>query len=126
MTADRVWRSLNATIAGLIVVFLIAPMLIVVVISFSSAPFLTFPPPGLSLQWYRKFFGNPAWTDAMATSVAVTVPSCLLATALGTAGAIALRSGRVPGSRVLAGFLMAPLVVPLIITAAAIYGLFSA
>ena len=58
---DRVWplparRGLSAPI----VVFLIAPMVIVVIVSFSSAPFLTFPPPGFSLQWYRKLFSLAA------------------------------------------------------------------
>lgn len=125
MSAEPVWRALNVLVATLIVVFLIAPMLIVVVISFSSAPFLTFPPPGFSLQWYRKFFDNPAWTSAMATSLLVTIPTCLAATVLGTTAAIALSGARVPGSQVILSFLMAPLVVPVIITGAAIYGLFS-
>ena len=63
--ADHVWPWLRAALCAPIVVFLIAPMVIVVIVSFSSAHFLTFPPPGLSLQWYRKLFSSPAWIDTL-------------------------------------------------------------
>src|SRR5207249_6651668 len=48
------------TLTGLILLFLLLPMFVIVPISFSSAKFLTFPPPGWSLQWYEKYFTSPA------------------------------------------------------------------
>ena len=79
---------------------------------------------GLSLQWYRKLFSLPAWIDAMSTSVKVMVPSAIIATAAGTAAAVGLARGRIPGARVIASLMMAPMVVPVIITAAAMLGVF--
>jgi putative spermidine/putrescine transport system permease protein len=111
MNAAAVWRTLRITCCALTVVFLVAPMAIVVVISFSSAQFLTFPPPGLSLQWYRKLFGDPEWASTLITS--------------GTAAALALARARMPGRSVLTGILMAPLVVPIIVIAAAMFSVFS-
>jgi putative spermidine/putrescine transport system permease protein len=125
MRSDRLWRWLRIAVSAVVVVFLLAPMAIVLIISFSAAPFLTFPPPGLSLQWYAKLFGNPAWASSLLTSVQIVVPTGLLATILGTAAAIALARARIPGRRIVAGLVMAPLVVPVIVVAAAIYGVFN-
>ena len=122
--ADHVWPCLRAALCAAIVVFLIAPMVIVVIVSFSSAHFLTFPPPGFSLQWYRKLFSSPAWIDTLTTSVMVMVPSALVATAAGTAAAVGLARSRFPGAGLIAGLVMAPLVVPVIITAAAMLAVF--
>jgi putative spermidine/putrescine transport system permease protein len=107
-----------------IIVFLISPMVIVIIVSFSSAQFLTFPPPGFSLQWYRKLFSLPVWVDALSTSLMVMVPSALAATAVGTAAAVGLARGRLPSAGLIAALVMAPMVVPVIITAAAMLAVF--
>ena len=56
---------------ALVLLYLILPILIIVPMSFSSARFLTFPPPSLSLRWYQEYVGNPAWMQA--TRVTLTV-----------------------------------------------------
>jgi putative spermidine/putrescine transport system permease protein len=124
LRADHVWPRLRTAMCAAIVVFLIAPMAIVVVISFSSAQFLTFPPPGFSPQWYRKLFGSPVWIDTLSTSVLVMIPSALIATAVGTAAAVGLSRSRFPGAALIAGIVMAPMVVPVIVTAAAMLAVF--
>ena len=55
----------------------------------------------------------------MSTSVTMMVPSALIATAAGTAAAVGLARSRFPGASLIAGLIMAPMVVPVIITAAA-------
>jgi putative spermidine/putrescine transport system permease protein len=122
--ADHVWPYLRAVICAAIIVFLISPMIIVIIVSFSSAQFLTFPPPGFSLQWYRKLFSLPVWVDALSTSLMVMVPSALAATAVGTAAAVGLARGRLPSAGLIAALVMAPMVVPVIITAAAMLAVF--
>ena len=124
MSAQRFWPFARALLCVLIVVFLISPMVIVVIVSFSSAPFLTFPPPGFSLQWYRKLFSLPVWIDALSTSTIVMIPSAFIATAAGTAAAVGLARGRMKGAQWIAGLIMAPMVVPVIITAAAMLAVF--
>jgi len=108
----------------LVAVYIIAPIVIVLIISFSSAPFLTFPPPGWSMQWYENIVGNPAWIRSLWVSLRVMLPAGIAATVLGTAAAFALNRGRIPGAAAINGILMAPLVVPVIITAAALFGVF--
>ena len=68
------------------VVFLAAPLAVVVPISFSAAKYLTFPPPGWSVQWYERYFGSREWMSATGRSFEVAVLTTLAATAVGTAG----------------------------------------
>ena len=118
------WRFVRGGSCVLVAAYLLAPLAIVVIISFSSAPFLQFPPPGLSLRWYANLFNDAGWTNSLLVSFEVLVPSALLATVLGTAAAYALIRGAVPGAAVIQACLMLPVVVPGIITAAALFGVF--
>lgn len=120
------WSLLHTAIVGLTIIYLLAPIVIVVMLSFSSAQFLTFPPPGYSLQWYQRIVEDPRWVSSLTTSLLITAPASLLATAVGTAAAVAVERGRVRFAGVISGVMMAPLVVPYIITAAGIYGAFRA
>lgn len=123
MTGDGTgpWRLLRTVACAAVAVYLIAPLVIVVIISFSSASFLRFPPPGWSMQWYRNLVHDPAWIDAIVVSLRVMVPTGLLATALGAAAAYALVRGNVPGAGIIGAVLMAPIVVPAVISAAGLY-----
>lgn len=126
MTGDGMggWRALRGGICLLVAVYLLAPLAIIVAISFSSAPFLKFPPPGLSLRWYDNLFGDAGWTRSIIVSIEVLVPSSLTATVLGTAASYALIRGRIPGASVITACLMLPVVVPAIITGAALFGVY--
>ena len=107
-----------------IFVFLALPLLVVVPISFSAAKYLTFPPPGWSVQWYERYFGSREWMSATVRSFEVALLTTAAATAVGTAAAMALR--RPFRGRSLARLIiLAPLVVPVIIVAIAIYGLYA-
>jgi len=120
--AGTCWQALRVLVTALLVIFLVAPMIIVVIISFSSAQFLMFPPPGFSMQWYRKIFADPAWFDSLTTSIEIVVPTGLLAMIIGTAAALGLTRGNIPGKAVLTGVLMSPIVVPVIVIAAGMFG----
>jgi ABC-type spermidine/putrescine transport system permease subunit II len=101
--------------------FLTVPLLIVVPMSFSSAKALAFPPPGLSLRWYEAFFGDPRWMEAMWTSTVVAAISSSAALLLGGLAAYGLRRGSFTGRDWAEGNFMAPLIVPTIIAAIALY-----
>ena len=120
----KFWGGLRGVINGLLIVYMLAPLVVVLVISFSSALFLTFPPPGLSMQWYEKMFSNPTWSRTLLTSLKILVPAAICATVLGTAAALALSRMESRWALFIRGILMAPLIIPVIITAAAIFGVF--
>ena len=72
MSTIRQRTSLSIAIGGgvaLIAAFLIAPLLVVLPMSFSDSTLMQFPPSRLSLRWYRAYFGDHAWIDATWTRV---------------------------------------------------------
>jgi putative spermidine/putrescine transport system permease protein len=102
---------------------MLIPLAIVVIISFSSAPFLTFPPPGFSMQWYRAL-RDPVWLQTLGTSATVMLPAAAAATALGLGAALALERPGFPAAPAIRALLMSPLIIPVIITGAAFYSVF--
>ena len=106
-------------------VFLLAPIVVVVVWSFSDAPTLTFPPEGWSLRWFRYLAGRDEFIDAAVVSAQVAGLSSLAAVVLGMLASLALVRDRVPGRGVIEALLMGPLVLPGIITGVALLQFFT-
>lgn len=113
-----------SVVAGLVLLVLIAPIVIVAIVSFSSAEYLTFPPPGFSLRWYERFFTLPGWRQALWVSVQVAAIAMVLATALGLLASLALVRGRFRAKGIVYALVLAPMIVPTIITAVALYFFF--
>jgi len=105
--------------------FLMLPLLVVFPISLSSAPYMQFPPPGFSWQWYARYFADPQWIDATIRSLQIGLATSVLALALGVPLSFALVRGKFPARWLLDRLTMAPIVVPTIIFSVAIYGLFA-
>lgn len=132
MNTDREWASLGRLpqllvygACGLVLLFLMAPIFIVVPISFSSSLYLDFPPRGFSLQWYERFLDSSEWTAALWTSVQAGILATLLACVLGTAAALGLARSRFPGKSLVIGFLVSPMIVPVIVLAIALYAVYA-
>lgn len=106
---------------SLIFLFLLAPILIVIPLSFSSSTFFSYPVPGWSLQWYASFFSSASWRSAIQNSFIVGAATAAIATPLGTLAALGLHLSKKPYKRVLFGLFVAPMVVPVIITACGLY-----
>ncbi len=104
-----------------VLAFLCLPILIVVPMSFSSAKSLEFPPPGLSLRWFENFFTDPRWMDASVNSLLLAGAASTIALVFGTLAAYALVRGGVLGRRFLEANFIAPMIVPPIITALALF-----
>jgi putative spermidine/putrescine transport system permease protein len=117
-------RVARLIICGLTVCYLVAPLLIVLVLSFSAAQFLTFPPPSFSLRLYRNLLQDPRWADTFVTSVEIMIPAAVLSTLCATAAACGVIRLRARTASLVSALILAPIVTPVIITAAAIYGLF--
>ena len=104
-------------LCGLILLFLILPLFVVIPISFSSANFLQFPPPGFSLKWYRHFFGSYIWMTAVFNSFKIALMSSFLASLLGVGAAMVLTRYRFRRKNLLFSFLISPMIIPVIIFA---------
>jgi len=117
-------RIVLGIFSALVLLYLVAPVLIVIPMSFSAAKYLSFPPPGLSLQWYENFFARSDWTSATIQSIRVAFMVMVLSTVLGVAASLALVRASFPGKEIVNLIIISPLVVPAIIVAIAIYGLY--
>jgi putative spermidine/putrescine transport system permease protein len=114
-------RVLLWVVVAIVLAYLVFPVFIVAPVSFSSAKYLQFPPPGWSLQWYENYFARPGWVPATLLSIRVALITAVLATLLGTAASLGLVRGRFPGRNAVNSFMVSPLVVPGIIVAIGVY-----
>ena len=102
----------------------LAPTLVIVLMGFTEARILSFPPEGFSLQWYGRMFTDRQWSTAMLNSAEVAVLAAIMATVLGTLAALALMRGRFPGKTLVNGLVLAPLIVPVVIIAIGMFSLY--
>ncbi len=108
-----------------IYLFLMLPLLVVFPISLSSAAYMQFPPPGLSWQWYERYFDDPQWIDATVRSLYIGAATAILALALGVPLAFSLVRTKFIGRVLVDRLALAPLIVPTIILSVSLYGLFA-
>src|SRR5215470_19502964 len=108
----------------LIVLFLIAPSLLVVPLSFSDSRYLTFPPPAWSTRWYSAYFGAIEWREATYVSFAAAILTMLLSTTLGTLAAYGLHCLRSRWSALIYAAFILPLLIPAILIAIGIFLLY--
>ena len=141
---ERVWYYAYLVICGLVFLFLIAPILIVIPLSFNAEPYFTLTPKmlaldpeGYSLRWYDTLLtlGHPApetprdgtwwsavweratWVQAAKNSFWVGLWATILATVLGTVAALGLSRPEMPYRRLIMALLISPMIVPIIIIA---------
>ena len=115
--ADKLGWWLVRAVCVAVLAFLLAPILVVIPLSFSDSSFLAYPIPGWSLRWYRNLFSEPVWLQSLLTSVKILVPSAVLATTLGTGAAFGLARSNFRAKPLVSGLLLAPMIIPVIITA---------
>jgi len=123
---NRLSRFLLGSAGALVLLFLCTPILIVVPMSFSDRSALQFPPQGFSLRWYDAFLSSPVWIEALLTSLQLALCSSIIALVLGSLAAYGLARGRIRGGAWLDANFMAPMIIPHIITAIALYFAFAA
>ncbi len=111
--------------AVLILLFLLGPILLIFPISFTSSLYLSFPPEGLSLRWYKELIDQPAWAASTLLSLEVGVLCMALSLAFGIPAATALVRRGFAGKGAFYAFLVSPLIVPSITTAVSIYYFFA-
>jgi putative spermidine/putrescine transport system permease protein len=149
---ERVWHYVYLVLSGLIFVFLIAPILVVIPLSFNVEPYFTFTekmlrfdPEGYSTRWYETLltFGmqapdaardaawwsdawrNANWITAAKNSVIVGFFATIIAAVLGTVAALGLSRPEMPGRRAIMAILISPMIVPIIIVATGLFFFYS-
>jgi putative spermidine/putrescine transport system permease protein len=129
---SRIEGGLAKGYAIAVMVFLIAPLLVIVPLSFNAEPYFTFTskmlslnPDGFSFRWYSDIVDNPQWLEAIGNSLIIAIASTFLATVLGTMAAVGLARSNMPFRDFFMALLISPLVVPIVIAAAGMYFFYS-
>jgi putative spermidine/putrescine transport system permease protein len=149
---ERVWYYSYRVICALIFFFLIAPIVIIMPLSFNAEPYFTFTqkmmtlnPEGFSSRWYDNLltFGmrapdalrdsawwsdvwqNAKWVQAAKNSIIIGFFSTILATVLGTIAALGLSRPEMPYRKLIMAILISPMIVPIIITATGLFFFYS-
>ncbi|MBL8562323.1 MAG: ABC transporter permease [Gemmobacter sp.] len=149
---ERLWYYTYHVLCTAIFIFLIAPIIIVIPLSFNAEPYFTFTqkmltldPEGYSLRWYDLLltFGmvapdaardsawwsdvwqNASWVKAAKNSVIIGFWSTIVATTLGTLAALGLARSEMPFRRIIMAVLISPMIVPIIIIATGLFFFYS-
>lgn len=109
----------------LFIVFIVAPLAVVVAVSFTSKGFISLPTDGLSLRWFRAILDATELIDAFWLSLWLGLVSATLAVALAVPAALALVRHRFPGRDALTAFFMSPLMIPHVVLGVAFLRFFS-
>jgi putative spermidine/putrescine transport system permease protein len=118
---ERIWHYSFRIIVGAIFIYLVFPLLTIIPLSFNSGEFLHYPLQGLSLRWYHEFFASGRWGVAIENSAIVGISAMVLATVLGTVTAVGINRANFPGKQLVLALLISPMMIPLVITALALY-----
>jgi putative spermidine/putrescine transport system permease protein len=100
------------TVTAIVLVLILGPLAIVVLTSFSASDYFQFPPPGLSLRWFEKFFSLPNMRGAFILSLELALGASTAAIILGVLAALFVARQRGQASGLLQSLFMAPLVFP--------------
>lgn len=133
--AVRIWQQKGPTVPQLntvlwrsaltlIYAFILCPLVFVVWLSFFKDAILSFPPHGYTLSWYVNAWGNSAFSDGFILSVKLATVAAAISVALGVPAAIGLQRIGFRGAGATSTLLLAPLVVPGIVSGIALYLLY--
>lgn len=149
---ERAWRLIYLALCTAIFIFLVAPVLIVIPMSFNAEPYfsftqkmLTLDPDGFAWRWYEllvkfgmqqpeagfgfgwliDFWNNSTWLNAAKNSMWVGIWSTVIATVLGTLAALGLTRPEMPCRRTITAILLAPMIVPIVIIATGLFFFYS-
>ncbi len=129
---QRIWHYCYLTFCGFVFLFLIAPLLVIVPLSFNVEPYFTFThamltldPEAYSLRWYEDIINNRQWRESATNSIIIAVSATIVATTLGTVAALGLSQSHMPYRTAIMGILISPMIVPIIISATGMFFFYS-
>jgi putative spermidine/putrescine transport system permease protein len=102
-------------LATAVYVLLLAPVVVVIFISFSADSFIVFPPSGYSLRWYERLFSNEALMRGLRLSLVLAIIVTALSLLVGLPAAYAIARDKVPAARAFKAFFLAPLLLPTLV-----------
>jgi putative spermidine/putrescine transport system permease protein len=120
------WRAgLLWTAATLVIVFLLAPIVVILIVSFNDTTLFSFPPSSWSLRWYYALWNSRSWREAALLSLWIALAVTFASLLIGVPAAYALARSTSRSKRFVEFFLVSPMVVPVVVLAIGLYVLFA-
>jgi putative spermidine/putrescine transport system permease protein len=108
-------RQLLSIYHYLLVIFLLAPVFVVVLVSFTPHTYLKVPLSAFSLRWYRAILDHPEFISGFFNSLYLAITVSIISALLGTLGSFAIARYRFAGREFLNALLLSPLMVPMVV-----------
>ena len=121
MERPALGRGLMRAMIAVAYLIVFAPVVMVVVTSFFSQQIISFPPPGLTFQWYVNAWEKPEFLRGLITSFQVAMLATAVGVPIGTAAALAIVRADFRGSGAISSLLLAPLAVPGVVAGSGLY-----
>ena len=118
-------RAFVTGLAILVALFLVAPLAVIVPMSFSTAISFEFPPPGYWTGYYTQYFANAGWMASTANSFVIALGTTLLTMLVAVPAAFGYVRHAFRGREIVYLLLMLPLMVPHVVSALGYYGMLS-
>lgn len=115
----KIWKTFGMIFRFLVYVFLLGPLVIVILTSFSETSHVVFPPHGFTLHWYTDALHNAEFTESLLLSIRIACVSALIAVILGTMISLWCwkSTSRIRG--IMETLFLTPIIIPTIISAVA-------
>ena len=114
---DDGFRLLGELMIGVIVCFLLIPIVVTTVMAFDARAYLgPLPPPALSFRWFEQFFSDDYFLRGLGTSIQLAGASVTVSLLVGVATAIGVDRATFRGKEALTSLFLSPLIVPPIVT----------
>ena len=110
LSENQRWQAIKGA-SGLLYLFLLLPLIVVVLISFTPTQYPTFPPEGFSLDWYAEFFTSDRLLDALWNSLLVAAGSAIVAGVVGMISALGFVRREFEYKNVLSSLLFLPMLI---------------
>jgi len=123
MSRRRDWPLYVVMAAAIL--FMLAPLIVVVGASVTTSSFLEFPPRGFSLQWFQAVLEQDVWTTTLVASLELAAVSMAISALVGIPCSVALARGSFRGRAAITAFVLSPLMVPSIVLAISLLVIYS-
>lgn len=121
MTERNPGAAVSQILGAVVLAFLVLPILAVVPASLNASSFIKIPPQEYSTRWYTEFLTDAEWIRSVVTSLEVALIATSFSVVLGTLAALGLARATPLARGVVTGLMLAPLIVPVIMTSIALY-----
>src|SRR5690625_3220331 len=114
-------RSIIITVSMMALVFLMMPLIILIGASLTDSEYLSFPPQGLTLRWYKAIMTDQTYVQSFLMSTLLASCATLVSVLIAIPSTLALSRYRFPGRQTLSALFSAPLVLPYLVLGSALF-----